>query len=638
MTIDVPCANADQGGVIKTSDSYATATADGILTSQTKTYAQYNSLNNNAFVSKGTLENVITGKELVNKTYVDEADAIFENDLFGEDTVEGQGTDITLDNTTDAPIQLELKPNTHQDSTTGKNKIHYTTGSSYLSNLVVTENTNGSINISGTPNRTWANLTPDIQYTIPTGTYTFSINNTLPFRLGIRLFNSESDYMSYTIEANNTKTTFTTTKNYSYYRLFFEQLNTSTSYSINNLELQLETGSSATNWEKYTGGNPAPNPDFPMDIHCVTGDNTIKIENRNLFDVYPGTTVTSANVQFTRNNNGTITINGTSNTVGYVEMLYDFRNGTAQQSTPTLILNSSNTYKVSLNKLSGTTTSEDIRFVIQYDSVGNQLITYIGTSETISNSNGLYRAYLRIPNGATFNNLVVGVQIEKGSTSTDYVPHQGNSQLISLPVENLFDKSLLQQGNIDFGGAGTEATSSTRVRSGFISVQPNTQYTLSNRNTIINQCGIGLYKSDNSYDSSHKINNGSWNNFPITFTTQNDTFYIRMSFKNSSDTNITPNLDYKIQLEKGTKSNSYTPYGTTPIEYCEIGDYKDEFIKSTGKNLFDKDTANFVKGYYLNASGIETAGENWGVYYIPLISNKSYTISGCQPNGGVNFC
>lgn len=57
-----------------------------------------------------------------------------------------------------------------------------------------------------------------------------------------------------------------------------------------------------------------------------------------------------------------------------------------------------------------------------------------------------------------------------------------------------------------------------------------------------------------------------------------------------------------------------------------------------GKNLFDKDTTNFVKGYYLNTNGIETSGTNWGVYYIPIIPNKSYTISGCQTNGGTNFC
>jgi len=42
-----------------------------------------------------------------------------------------------------------------------------------------------------------------------------------------------------------------------------------------------------------------------------------------------------------------------------------------------------------------------------------------------------------------------------------------------------------------------------------------------------------------------------------------------------------------LQIEKGSKANSYTPYGTTPIEYCKIGDYKDKFMKTTGKNILD---------------------------------------------------
>lgn len=61
-----------KGGVIKTSTVVGTETnAGGILTGQVITYANYVNANDKSFISKGTLENVITGKELVNKTYVD---------------------------------------------------------------------------------------------------------------------------------------------------------------------------------------------------------------------------------------------------------------------------------------------------------------------------------------------------------------------------------------------------------------------------------------------------------------------------------------------------------------------------------------------------------------------------------------
>ena len=65
-------ATANTGGVIKTSGTYANETSStGLIRGITKTYQQYGSLDNAAFISKGTLENVITGKELVNKSVSD---------------------------------------------------------------------------------------------------------------------------------------------------------------------------------------------------------------------------------------------------------------------------------------------------------------------------------------------------------------------------------------------------------------------------------------------------------------------------------------------------------------------------------------------------------------------------------------
>lgn len=64
-------ATSSVGGVIKVSTDYGLNVADGNLRGVTRTYAQYSNLSNNALISKGTLENVITGKDLTTKTYVD---------------------------------------------------------------------------------------------------------------------------------------------------------------------------------------------------------------------------------------------------------------------------------------------------------------------------------------------------------------------------------------------------------------------------------------------------------------------------------------------------------------------------------------------------------------------------------------
>ena len=61
-------ASSNTGGVIKISSTYGTTQDSGILYALTKTYEQYNSGANGMFIGKGTLENVITGKGLVSNT------------------------------------------------------------------------------------------------------------------------------------------------------------------------------------------------------------------------------------------------------------------------------------------------------------------------------------------------------------------------------------------------------------------------------------------------------------------------------------------------------------------------------------------------------------------------------------------
>ncbi len=63
-------ATAQKGGTIKLGYSLG-ITDTGLLYCSTKTYAEYQSEAGTNFIGKNTLENVIAGKELVNKTYVD---------------------------------------------------------------------------------------------------------------------------------------------------------------------------------------------------------------------------------------------------------------------------------------------------------------------------------------------------------------------------------------------------------------------------------------------------------------------------------------------------------------------------------------------------------------------------------------
>lgn len=72
LVSDTDYATSSKGGVIKTSTTNNFAvTLNGNPACETSTYNNYLNKDAYLFISKGTLENVITGKELVNKTYVD---------------------------------------------------------------------------------------------------------------------------------------------------------------------------------------------------------------------------------------------------------------------------------------------------------------------------------------------------------------------------------------------------------------------------------------------------------------------------------------------------------------------------------------------------------------------------------------
>ena len=102
--------------------------------------------------------------------------------------------------------------------------------------------------------------------------------------------------------------------------------------------------------------------------------------------------------------------------------------------------------------------------------------------------------------------------------------------------------SELELGDLN-GYTGVEQNSSIRYRSKFISVIPNTQYTIthSNSNTTINS----IYEYDKNKNFIQYINT-----YP-SYTSSNETYYIRFKTDLMTD---------NIQLEEGTQATEYEPY------------------------------------------------------------------------------
>lgn len=80
--------------------------------------------------------------------------------------------------------------------------------------------------------------------------------------------------------------------------IFYQQSEGTLEYTIR--DIQCELGSTATNYEPYVGGTASPNPDYPQDIHVVTGEQTVSVTGKNLFN--KNGTLTNGYLR----NNGTI--------------------------------------------------------------------------------------------------------------------------------------------------------------------------------------------------------------------------------------------------------------------------------------------------------------------------------------------
>ena len=203
--------------------------------------------------------------------------------------VSGSGTDITLNNTKEGKMKIQLKGNTYQETTTGKNLASLqTSATKTIAGLPFTIE-NGIFKVNGTASSNGGFYFDSFRANSGTATFTFEItgytkggsnngsvilqvsdDNTTFTNLSQQYFSSASASVQVTLDSTK------------YYRIrpYFASGNV---FSNSTLKIQLEYGNSKTDFEPYTNG-ASPNPDYPQNIEVVTGNNTIKVQNRNLLN------------------------------------------------------------------------------------------------------------------------------------------------------------------------------------------------------------------------------------------------------------------------------------------------------------------------------------------------------------------
>lgn len=322
-----------------------------------------------------------------------------DNFFTGSATTSGEGSTITLQDTTTAPLDTQaIKGDAYQQTYSGKNL--WSLLPSYTND---------------TSSARW--VLPDTAVSFPAGTYTFSSSVSTVSSANKVNFKYANNTDNITIISDGTATV-----------TFTEEVKKVAIYlsgeaTISNI--QLEAGSTATTYEPYVGGIPSPNPDYPQDIQVVSGDQTVKVTGKNLAKI-DDLTATSYGLAYTFNSSGTIVVNNTSTATSTASANTDYP----------IALIAGQTYTLSLNN---PVKNSDVMLRFQREAGGvlsgagassvNRVFTF--TAENTEN----VRLQVRVTSGVTLNNFTMTPQLELGSTATSYEPYQ--SQTYPLTLGNL---------------------------------------------------------------------------------------------------------------------------------------------------------------------------------------------------------
>ena len=185
-------------------------------------------------------------------------------------------------------MNLQLKGNISQFTTTGKNLLKIFGETETINGITFTQNEDGSITVNGTATDTVNYISTQVLPVTPNKIYRVSgcpaTGSNSTYRLIVR-FRSDTTTNVTTIsqygtgEASDGRYSAQDTVHYilGEIQIFSGQTVNLTFYP--QVEEIPTTSTLATNYEPYTGGIASPNPNYSQDIEVVTGENTITISN-----------------------------------------------------------------------------------------------------------------------------------------------------------------------------------------------------------------------------------------------------------------------------------------------------------------------------------------------------------------------
>lgn len=491
-----------------------------------------------------------------------------------------EGKNIYIDDASAEPlIDIMLEGESQQATRSGKNLLDNTATTKISNGITFTVNSDGTVLVDGT-NDTSANSSLVInRYDLSPGTYILNgcpsggASNT--YRLAIQETGSYSILGSIDIGNGSREFTIDTTTSVQI-AIFIQK-----GLTINNLLFKPMLREATIADDTYEQYGASPSPDYRSKIENLEGENICPSLN---------TTRTINGVTFTKNKDGSITMNGTAT----AETTYPINVNTTT-NTRTVLLKANSKYKMLSSYESG-------KYTTQVFYLKNNVMTYASSLiETVEETKA--GMYIRVYKDAVLENVTIYPQITKGEEYKPYVPY--NSLEFKDEGKNLFDCA---NSKIIYSNA---ITPYERLTNGLKIISSGDQYNMLYFlvDTVENLKGETLTLSSDILFSKEKqyvdlglyytnFNGGNRKSFGIIKSIKTEGYYTIKGIVEEGENRDYVCIGLRPNMDSNFAKGDYTIYdnlqveiGETATPYISYQERKVDFPLSEGQKL--------MKGSYL---------------------------------------
>lgn len=390
-----------------------------------------------------------------------------------------------------------------------------------------------------------------------------------------------------------------------YYLSLINSTTTSNPTPSSNFTLNDTTDGTFQGVEVYgdTTQNGEPTPDAPVDVNVVTGEQTVKVTGKNLFDKNNPNSTT-----------GNIEVNGTLNLTGNNRTFFLKCEPNTTYTVQKRNDGDTNRFIVAWSELTPANGIPVYGRIQNYDA-HSITITTGATAEYL-----IVTYYRNAETVLTEQQVIDSIQVELGSTATDYQPYRSQSYPLSLGSlelakigdyqdyirkstgKNLFDKDNANTLNAYFTTATTTITTATAGETEtivFIPCNPSTTYTVSKKAGTVFTIGTTDVLPVIGTQVNNIVGGNSATHLTVT-TDPNSKFLVARVYRANTDTITQQEMLDSVQIELGPTATEYEPYGKVWYKHKAI----EKIASYNGED---------VPGDYISATGQLTTGAT--VYY-----------------------